>query len=366
MSQSKLGLAQPDQYVSLLEGKCKDIKVKFEDHFNQEITCFESEPAHFRMRAEFRVWHDELGAHYAMYEPGRYKQPVIIEKFDIGYHRIVELMPKLLERINHNETLRRKLFQVEFLTTLSGESLITLIYHKPLDNYWRKLAAELESDLDTCVIGRSRKQKEIISRDFVTETLALDVGRIHYKQIETGFTQPNAKVCIDMINWACTASKQFGGDLLELYCGNGNFTIPLSFHFEKVLATEVSKLSTRAAIDNIQLNKRENISLIRLSAEEVSEAMTGVREFRRLAHVNLSDYNFSTIFVDPPRAGIDVQTLSFMSQFENIIYISCNPETLKDNLEALSVTHKVTSFAIFDQFPYTHHCECGAILSKRK
>ncbi|MFX4400764.1 tRNA (uridine(54)-C5)-methyltransferase TrmA, partial [Acinetobacter baumannii] len=45
--------------------------------------------------------------------------------------------------------------------------------------------------------------------------------------------------------------------------------------------------------------------------------------------------------------------------------ISCNPETLCQNLETLSQTHKVSRLALFDQFPYTHHMECGVLLTKK-
>ena len=48
--------------------------------------------------------------------------------------------------------------------------------------------------------------------------------------------------------------------------------------------------------------------------------------------------------------------------FDRILYISCNPDTLKENLTILGETHKIERFALFDQFPYTHHMECGMLL----
>ena len=49
----------------------------------------------------------------------------------------------------------------------------------------------------------------------------------------------------------------------------------------------------------------------------------------------------------------------------SVLYISCNPETLGDNLATLSATHNIESLAFFDQFPYTHHLESGVVLSKK-
>jgi tRNA (uracil-5-)-methyltransferase len=61
---------------------------------------------------------------------------------------------------------------------------------------------------------------------------------------------------------------------------------------------------------------------------------------------------------------MDEYSCNFVSRYENIIYISCNPETLYRDLKRLSKTHKVINMALFDQFPYTHHVEMGAILKK--
>jgi len=51
--------------------------------------------------------------------------------------------------------------------------------------------------------------------------------------------------------------------------------------------------------------------------------------------------------------------------FGRIVYISCNPQTLRENLAALAATHDIERFALFDQFPYTRHLECGVTLQRR-
>ena len=54
-----------------------------------------------------------------------------------------------------------------------------------------------------------------------------------------------------------------------------------------------------------------------------------------------------------------------MACFPRTVYISCNPDTLAANVAALGGSHAVERFAVFDQFPYTHHLECGALLVAR-
>lgn len=360
-----LGQANPDNYETQLDEKLQKTKAQFLEFWQGDIELYRSPVSHYRMRAEFKVWQQGSVANYAMYQPGEYKKPVILEwEFSIGSQKITELMPLLMDSVNASDLLRKRLFQVEFLTTTTGQSITTLIYHKPLNDEWQEEAKALSKKLNTQIIGRSKKQKLVLDTDFVEETLTISDTPITYKQIESGFTQPNAMVCQKMLQWAVDATAHLGGDLVELYCGNGNFTLPLSKNFEKVLATEVSKTSVKAAEFNIEKNNCSNITVARMSSEEFTEALNGVREFRRLKDIDLQSYNFTTVFVDPPRAGLDKETEKLISQFDNIIYISCNPDTLKGNLEALSKTHDIERFALFDQFPYTEHRECGVILRK--
>ena len=330
---------------------------------------FPSPEQHYRMRAEFRIWHEGDTLSYAMFERGQKANRaslIRLTEFPAASSHINALMPTLLAELSRQECLKQRLYQCEFLSTLSGEILVSLIYHKKLDETWQVAAQALQEKLGIWIIGRSRGQKWVLTQDFVTERLQVQGREWQYRQIEGSFTQPNAYVCEKMLAWACDCAQDLGGDLLELYCGNGNFTLPLSQHFRRVLATEVSKTSVSAAQWNIAANQVQNIAIARLSAEEFTEAYLGKREFRRLQEqgIVLADYRFSTIFIDPPRAGVDEETLKLVAQFDNIIYISCNPTTLRANLAVLNRTHQVKRCALFDQFPFTHHIESGVWLQK--
>jgi tRNA (uracil-5-)-methyltransferase len=96
----------------------------------------------------------------------------------------------------------------------------------------------------------------------------------------------------------------------------------------------------------------------------MTEALARVRDFTRLKGIDLDAYNFSTVLVDPPRAGLDDATIELISGIESILYISCNPETLARDLKQLTQTHQVKDAAIFDQFPHTRHIESGVFLKK--
>lgn len=329
-----------------------------------ELTIHSSAPFGFRMRAEFRIWHEQGQAHFAMNRPGE-KRPYIIDDFPIGAPLINQLMPKILSAVNANEILSRKLFSMEFLTTTTDQALVTLIYHKLLDEQWQQQASQLAAQLNIKIIGRSRKQKMVLTDDFVIEELSVNGKRYQYQQVEASFTQPNAEVNQKMLTWASDCLQNSRHDLVELYCGNGNFTAVLAQHFDKVLATEISKVSVNSANYNFELNKVNNVSIARLSSEEFTQALNRERAFRRLANIDLDSFNFSTIFVDPPRAGLDAGTEKLVTEMDTILYISCNPETLAENLKQITKTHKVVSAAVFDQFPWTYHIESGVLLKRR-
>ena len=197
------------------------------------------------------------------------------------------------------------------------------------------------------------------------EVLPVNGRNYVYRQVENSFTQPNATVNCKMLEWAIDCTQNSEGDLLELYCGNGNFSIALAQNFRKVLATEIAKPSVAAAQFNIAENKVDNLQIIRMSAEEFTQAMNGVRAFNRLKGINLKAYECNTIFVDPPRAGLDPDTVKLVQNYDRILYISCNPHTLCDNLVELSKTHCIEKVALFDQFPYTDHMESGVWLIRK-
>lgn len=356
----------PDLYASLLAEKVDRLSADFAELGITPSCVVASPTTGFRLRAEFRIWHQGSTVNYVMFDPADRKTPIVIDDFPIVATPIRKLMPELRERLAEEPRLRRKLFQVEFLSTLSGDLLVTLIYHRALDDDWQDAAECLAKAIRCNIVGRSRKQKRVIGNDWVDECLSINGREWHYRQPEQAFTQPNGTINQSMIAWALAQAGSSPHDLLELYCGIGNFTLPLSRCFDRVIATELSKVATRAAEHNRQRNHIDNVEFARLSAEEMTEALAGTRPFRRLSHLQwpLSDYHLDTLLVDPPRAGLDAATLHLASGFERILYVSCNPTSLRANLRQLMTTHHINDLTFFDQFPYTHHMECGVLLTK--
>jgi tRNA (uracil-5-)-methyltransferase len=368
-------IIDPSRYDSLLAQKQQSVSEQFADFNLPDVEVFSSPTTAYRMRVEFRVWHDGDQIDYVMFTPGSNYEHTKVTDCPMASDIIQQNMFALLDLVRPVEILKTKLFQVDFLSTTSGELLISLLYHKAISEQWTNAAEQLQLQLRAnakegqkiSVIGRARKTKIVLDSDHVIEKMQINGKTMLYQQVENSFTQPNAVVCQHMLHWAIDVTSEQQGDLVELYCGNGNFSLPLATNFDSVVATEISKSSVHSAQYNIKANQIDNVTILRMSSEEFSQALQGVREFRRLKQygVNLSDYNFTTVLVDPPRSGLDSQTIKQVANYDSIVYVSCNPATLQLNLIDLCQTHEIKRFALFDQFPYTDHLEVGVFLQRK-
>ncbi len=348
-------------YEKQLEIKKERLKEMFKDFDIPDIEVIHGKDEHFRARAEFRVWHEDDKSYYAMRKRKEEGRGVIpIEECKIVDKAIYEIMDPLLKEIEKNENLRKKLYEIDFLSNSKGELIVTLIYHKKVDESIAEDIKKLKEKFPNVdFIVRKKGRKYVFDKNYLIEELNINGKKYRYKIIENTFSQPNREMNQKMIEWALRNSKHLKGDLVELYCGNGNFTIPLSENFRKVIATEINKESIEAATFNAELNNRDNITFLAMSAAE----------FSALKDENsplLASYDLKNVLIDPPRAGLDDKSRKFVNEFDNIIYISCNPETLKRDLETLAKNRKIKAFGFFDQFPYTNHMECGVILEREK
>ena len=158
-------------------------------------------------------------------------------------------------------------------------------------------------------------------------------------------------------------------DMLYPLLGAGNYRVQVAadidFNTVEETREEIDPKSVMRSESGKADKTVDNLALVRASAEEIADALAGRTVLKRMKDIDLASYRFSTLFVDPPRSGLDAETEKMVQAYPRILYISCNPETLCKNLETLSQTHRVERLALFDQFPYTHHMECGVLLRRK-
>ena len=349
-----------DLYARQLKGK-KDLFFSFFSDLTKNLNYFPSPPSHFRTRAELGV-HASNNIQFTMVENNK---KINVDQLMICDAKINQFICQLKTKLLSSDEIKEKLFQTEIQVSRSGEGIVSLIYHKPLDTNWIKKAKKLSSEIGASIIGRSRKQKLVIGKDFVTETYNAHIKKIKVNLYEQCFSQPNPYICDEMLTWV-SKNKGLHHHVTELHCGVGTFTILLSNLYSRVLATENSRPSIKALEKNIQINSLENVETARMSGLETLEALNKKREFNRMKHLNLINFKKDVLFLDPPRSGLDVESINLIKelQFKEIIYLSCGFQSLKSNLKEFLTDYKVKKAALFDQFPYTDHIETGVILSK--
>ena len=339
-----------------------------------ELEVAASPPVNFRQRVRFAVVRVGGRVRFAMFNGG---DPAFIiseaDGFPVASARINAAMPPTLELLQSNAPLQEGLRACNFLSTLRGGLLVTLFYDTPLRGDWETGAHELRTRLGACgVAGRSKGELRSAGDLFVTEALDLADGRrLVYKQVEGSFSNPNSAVSLRSVDWLCSVAQGLekvcsdGGDLLELYCGNGNHTCALAAHFGKVLGVEINEHLVALGNENLSANGVRNAKIVRSPSERFCRKIMKHKAFRDAGEEGLGDFAFGTVLVDPPRAGLDPTTLRLVRDFRSILYISCNPETLQDALEALAPTHSLKRFVLLDHFPFTEMRECGVHLVRR-
>ena len=170
-----------------------------------------------------------------------------------------------------------------------------------------------------------------------------------------GFCQVNTGQNNSLIKLVLQLAAPSASDrVLDLFCGMGNFSIPLARYAGFVSGIESQGSAVRSALFNSNLNGLLNTSF------EKSDVFTACRQLRA------ENRTYDTIICDPPRQGLSEMSglLSRLSD-HRIIYISCDPATLCRDLGGLcSEGFTVKLIQPIDMFPQTHHLETVVLLEK--
>lgn len=135
----------------------------------------------------------------------------------------------------------------------------------------------------------------------------------------------------------------------DLYSGTGTIASLLSKKSKKVYAVEIIKEAVEMAKENAELNDIFNVEFICGDVKEEITKLEGHPDF---------------VVLDPPRAGLNPKVLKFLKEqkFRKIIYVSCNPETLAENIKEVEDLYDFQHYHLVDMFPNTRHIESVAVL----
>ena len=173
------------------------------------------------------------------------------------------------------------------------------------------------------------------------------IGKLEFNIGNNSFFQVNT-LCMEKLYQKIKEYAGTGDKLLDLYCGTGTIGMFLSDNFKSVLGVEIVKESINNAKINKKINNIKNIEFICGDAKIVK------------------DNSFSCVVVDPPRSGLSKKVINNLKSIntEKLIYVSCNPKTLKRDLKLLEEIYKVIEITPFNMFPRTNDVECVCLLNK--
>jgi 23S rRNA (uracil1939-C5)-methyltransferase len=168
-----------------------------------------------------------------------------------------------------------------------------------------------------------------------------------------GFIQANMFMnqrLVEFVHDSTKGSKK----LIDLFCGAGNFAIPLSFNADEVLAVEQDEGLIKAGADCARRNGCRNIRFINEKAA------------RTLKWLEKEGVPFDSVVLDPPREGArDIAHILPRMKMTKVVYISCNPSTLARDLAILiHEGFRLKILRFFDMFPQTFHIESVSVLER--
>ncbi len=209
-----------------------------------------------------------------------------------------------------------------------------------------------------------KMRKRRVNRDFFIEAHPFEENAQVYfkgeigKEIELNFgnhkmlhragnfIQANRYTLKDFVNLVVEMAGK-GGKVLELYCGSGLFSLPLSLRVDRVTCYEQSKSAIECLKKSIELNGFKNIETHCIPSELFLEE------------------NFDTVLVDPPRDGLQGKVLHKIKKLSpaKVVYVSCNVSTLARDIKNLA-NYTLKKLVLVDNFPATSHIEICALLER--
>ena len=169
------------------------------------------------------------------------------------------------------------------------------------------------------------------------------------------FVQVNAAINSAMLRQALEwLAPQPDERVLDLFCGLGNFALPLAQRVREVVAVEGVTSMVQRAQANARANALDNVQVHQADLSQPLPAADWLQG------------GFAAVLLDPPRDGA-LQVIRRMSELgaQRLVYVSCNPATLaRDALELIDQGYRLQRAGILDMFPQTAHVEAMALFTK--
>ncbi len=301
---------------------------------------------HYRLRTQFNVRVKEAKQRIGFFRQGTYNLVEVENAFLLH-----PLINKTLTGIRGIADRLPALTEIHINVSSTGEAHILIFSDResypPMDAFFAELKKAAPE-----VIGISgftgRKKAFALGRSYLT----LVMDGMTFRATEGNFFQVNWEQNRNMVRTVMDFSGLSGNEtVLDLYCGIGNFALPLAKRAKSVIGIESGYSAIEDAKWNAELNGIQNAEFF---ADDMDKGLKALIRKKMRADV---------VVLDPPRAGATLKTLERVLAFvpQKIVYVSCNPSTLARDLKYFHLFgFRLARLQPVDMFPYTYHIECVA------
>jgi 23S rRNA (uracil1939-C5)-methyltransferase len=268
-------------------------------------------------------------------------------------------LPLNLAALVETLSIREKLPQVEVAGGDAATALVFRVLEPPDASDIEKIAAfgvaqGVQIFLQTGGLDTVRP----LQSGYPSLSYAVDEGRVVIEFGPVDFIQVNREVNASMVTAAMELLMPTQDDtVLDLFCGLGNFTLPLARRAKRVVGVEGDSALVAKAAANAVRNGIGNAAFFKENLFEPTQFGPW------------SDDHYDLVLLDPPRAGASA-LLSRMAHWRprRVVYISCHPGSLARDAEILVHTYgfKLTCAGVMDMFPHTTHVESIAVFEAQE
>ena len=194
------------------------------------------------------------------------------------------------------------------------------------------------------LVGIVINNKLFYGEDFLYE----NINGIFYKISYDSFFQVNPYIASKIFD-IIKENNNSNETVLDIYSGVGTLSLTASTVAKKVIGIEIVENAVLNAIHNAKINKINNVDFL---LNDATKAITKLNLF------------FDKVIVDPPRAGLTKTVIDTIKKIKpkEIIYVSCDPQTLVRDIKLLSDLYIINKFYIADMFSFSYHVESVCIL----
>jgi 23S rRNA (uracil1939-C5)-methyltransferase len=267
-------------------------------------------------------------------------------------------LPAELAALTETLSIRERLPQVELAAGDAGAALVFRVMEPPSAEDREKLARFGER-LEVAVYLQPGGLDTIQPLEGTPAALAylVDAGQVRLEFGPADFIQVNREVNLAMVDRALELLDPGPADrVLDLFCGLGNFTLPLARRAASVVGVEGDEALVQRARDNARRNALSNAEFHRDNLFEPS----GLGAW--------ADEPHDLVLLDPPRAGA-LEIMERMPQWRprRVVYISCHPGSLARDAGILveGQGFRLVGSGVMDMFPHTTHVESVAVFERR-